>query len=93
MVSVRTHSDGLWGVAAGLRTPDVFKGHFGVASGRLDRRVAEQPLDRANVSARLEKMRREAVSQGVRRHAFGETALNDGLVQDPLDRTRRDRAT
>src|SRR3954466_2673003 len=76
-----------------LGAPDVPLGHLGVPGRGLDRRVAEQPLDSADVGARLEKVCGEAVTQGMSGDALFEAALDYDLVQYTLDRARRDGPT
>ena len=72
-------------VERALRASDVPLRHLRVASRRLDRGMPEQPLDRADVHARLEQMGGEPMSKRMRRHALGERASDDGLLQDTLD--------
>ena len=51
----------------------VFDGDAGVERGRLQLGVSEQDLDHANVDVLFEQMGGEAVPQGVRRHALGDS--------------------
>src|SRR5262245_22096841 len=46
--------------------------------------MAEQLLDRANVVARLEEMRREAVAQRVRRRRLDDSGAAHGTLHRPL---------
>ena len=63
-------------------------GDLGVASGRLDRRMAQQPLNRANVRAGFEQMGGKSVPQAVGGDALGEAGTDDDRVQDTLDGAR-----
>src|SRR5262245_23385133 len=46
--------------------------------------MTEQLLDRADVVARLEEMRREAVAQRVRRGRFDDSGAAHGILHRPL---------
>src|ERR1044071_3636728 len=76
-----------------LGPPDVALRHLGVSGGGLERRVAQQPLDDANVGAGLEQVRGEAVPQRMSGDALGEAALGHDPVQYALDRAGRDAPT
>src|SRR3954447_21570872 len=80
-------------VERALGASDVSLGHLGVAGGGLERRMAKQPLDDADVGTHLEQMGGEAVAQGMGCDALGEAALDHDLVQHALDGAGRDRTT
>ena len=67
-----------------LDVADRADGDAGVERRRLELGVAEQHLDHANVGALFEQVGREAVPQGVGRHAFGDAGQvlggGDGAV-------------
>ena len=75
-----------------LGSANVPETHLGVAGRRLDRSVSEQPLDGANVCARLQEMRGESVPKRMGCYTLAEAALDNDLMQDALDSSRRDRA-
>ena len=63
-----------------LDLADGTDGDARIERGRLELGVAEQYLDHANIDVLLEQMCGEAVSQGVRRHALGDTRQARGGV-------------
>src|SRR5258707_11731791 len=63
-----------------LDLADGADGDARIERGRLELGVAKQDLDHANIDVLLEQMGGEAVPQGVRRHALGDTRQARGGV-------------
>src|SRR5580693_3914860 len=64
---------------------DRVDGDAGIERGRLQLGVSEQDLDYANVDVLFEQMRGEAVPQGVRRHALGDSRQVLGGVHGAVE--------
>ena len=64
-----------------LGLPDMPLGHLGISRGRLDGRMTQQLLNRANVRPGLKQMGGKSVSQAMGRDALLEAGSNDHLVQ------------
>ena len=73
-----------------MHLPQLRVGDVGVDLGRGDRGVAEHLLDGPDVGAVPEQLGREAVAQRMRRHVLHQAGRRRVLLDDPLDRTRRE---
>jgi len=62
---------------------DALDGETGVMAGRLDPRVSQQDLDVADVHPSLQQVRREGMTQGMRRDVLGDAGVLGRLLHRP----------